>query len=88
LRYLHFGGISQFNISEKFIYVTQTSGQSSRRQGCQMAYFQTKNPSLVKFLWALQWERLVFSMALWNLLHTGIWYILWPFDNLMAVGYM
>jgi hypothetical protein len=36
---------------------------------CQMAYFQTKNPNLGKFWKDLQWEMLVYFMA--------IWYILW-----------
>jgi hypothetical protein len=36
-------------------------------QGCQMAYFQTKNPNLGKFWRLLQWKMGV------------IWSILWPF---------
>jgi hypothetical protein len=40
-------------------------------QGCQMVYFQTKNTNLGKFWTALEWKRLVCSMAI------GI--VLWPF---------
>jgi hypothetical protein len=37
-------------------------------QGCQMAHFQTKNPNLGKFWRVLEWERLVYSMAILNIL--------------------
>jgi hypothetical protein len=30
---------------------------------CQMAYFQTKNPDLGKFLWVLQWKMLVYMVS-------------------------
>jgi hypothetical protein len=30
---------------------------------CQMVYFQTQNPNLGKFCRALEWKRLVYSMA-------------------------
>jgi hypothetical protein len=33
-------------------------------QGCQMVYFQTKNPNLCKFWWVLQWMMSVYSMAM------------------------
>jgi hypothetical protein len=33
-------------------------------QGCQMAYFQTKNPTLGKFWRVLQWKMLVYFMAI------------------------
>jgi hypothetical protein len=32
-------------------------------QGCQMAYFQTKNYTLGKFFRTLQWKRLIHFMA-------------------------
>jgi hypothetical protein len=38
-------------------------------QGCQMVYFQTKNRNLGKFWRALEWKKLVYSVALWNILH-------------------
>jgi hypothetical protein len=41
-------------------------------QGCQMAYFQTKNRNLGKFRRALQWNMLEHIM--------DIWFILRPFD--------
>jgi hypothetical protein len=44
-------------------------------QGCQMVYFQTKNPNLGKFLMALDWKMLIYFMAICNILQTfGIFY--------------
>jgi hypothetical protein len=43
-----------------------------------MAYFQTKNPNLGKFLRVLQWKMIVNFMAIWN--------ILWPFG--LFYGYL
>jgi hypothetical protein len=37
-------------------------------QGCQMAYFQAKNPNLGKFWSDLQWNVLVYFMAIWSIL--------------------
>jgi hypothetical protein len=51
-----------------------------RNQGCQMAYFQTKNPNLGKFCRALQWKILVY---LWTL---GL-PILRPFGIFVAIWY-
>jgi hypothetical protein len=34
-------------------------------QGCQMVYFQTKNPNLGKFLRVLQRKVLVYFVAIW-----------------------
>jgi hypothetical protein len=56
---------------------------SRERQGCQMVYFQTKNPNLGKFWRALEWKMLVYFMVIWNILrpfriyygHLVIWYI-------------
>jgi hypothetical protein len=47
-----------------------------RVQGCQMACFQTKNPSLGKFLTDLHWKILVYVfMAIWSILRPfGIFY--------------
>jgi hypothetical protein len=45
------------------------------QQGCQMVYFQTKNPNLGKFWRAIEGEGLVYSMAIWNtLLPFGTFY--------------
>jgi hypothetical protein len=44
-------------------------------QGCQMVYFQTKNPTLGKFWKVLQWKILVHFMDIWSiLLPFGIFY--------------
>jgi hypothetical protein len=37
-------------------------------QGCQMIYFQTKNPNLGKFWRALKWKMLTYFTAIWNIL--------------------
>jgi hypothetical protein len=50
-------------------------------QGCQMAYFQTKNPTLGKFWRVLQWKMLVYFTAIWYIF-TAIWSILRPFGML------
>jgi hypothetical protein len=47
----------------------------STNQGCQMVYFQTKNPSLGKFLRAIDWKMLIYFKDIWNILWTfGIYY--------------
>jgi hypothetical protein len=51
-------------------------------QGCQMVYFQTKNPNLGKFLRALDWKMLIYFMAIWNIFRTfGIFYVF--YDHLV-----
>jgi hypothetical protein len=35
-----------------------------RDQGCQMVFFQTKNPNLGKFCRALEWKSLVYYLAI------------------------
>jgi hypothetical protein len=40
-----------------------------------MVYFQTKKTNLGKFWWALDWEMLIYFMAIWNICSTfGIFY--------------
>jgi hypothetical protein len=36
-------------------------------QGCQMVYFQTKNPNLGKFRRVLDWKMLIHFKAIWNI---------------------
>jgi hypothetical protein len=49
-------------------------------QGCQMAYFYSKNPNLGMFWRALEWKDVgIFYGHLENI--TAIWYILQPFDT-------
>jgi hypothetical protein len=44
-------------------------------QGCQMVYFQTKNPNLGKFWRTLDWKMLTYFMAICTTLQTfGIFY--------------
>jgi hypothetical protein len=63
-------------------------------KGCQMVWFQTKNINLGIFLRAFEWKRLVYFMAINNILQllgifcgilvyfVIIWYILWYFGTL------
>jgi hypothetical protein len=53
-------------------------------QDCQMAYFQTKNPNLGKFLRDLQWKFLwPFGLFHGHVVYfLAIWYIWWPFGIL------
>jgi hypothetical protein len=56
-------------------------------QGCQMVCFQTKNPNLGKFLEGLRMENAdVFDGHLEYF--TVIWYILWPFGNVVVFRYI
>jgi hypothetical protein len=50
-----------------------------------MVYFQTKNPDSSNFWRALEWKMMVYSIFIWNIHITAIWYILWPFGNLEAI---
>jgi hypothetical protein len=43
------------------------SGYESLSQGCQMAYFHTKNPNLGKFWRALDWKMFIYFMAIRNI---------------------
>jgi hypothetical protein len=54
-------------------------------QGCQMANFRTKNPTLGKFWRVLQWKMLVYFMSVWSILWPVV-YILWPFG--IFYGYL
>jgi hypothetical protein len=42
-------------------------------QGCQMVYFQPKNPNLGKFWMALEWKMFVYITAIWNIYVLPIW---------------
>jgi hypothetical protein len=49
-------------------------------QGCQIVYFQTKNPKLGKFWRVLQWNMLVYFMTIWAMFR--------PFGLFMTLWYM
>jgi hypothetical protein len=66
--------------------ICHTYVDSPRNQCCQMAYFQTRNPNLVKFWKVLQWTmyqgvlngHFVYFMAKWNILRPfGIFLPFW-----------
>jgi hypothetical protein len=45
------------------------------RQGCQMVYFQTKNPNLGKFWRAMLCKIFVYFMDIWHILRSiGVFY--------------
>jgi hypothetical protein len=65
-----------------------------------MAYFQTKNPNLGKFLWVVRWKMLVYFMTIWSILLSigifcrhlvyvvAIWYLLWLFGIFLVIWYI
>jgi hypothetical protein len=57
-----------------------TSEAPAPRQGCQMVYFQTKNPNLGKFWSVLQWKKLIKFTATW-IYFAAISYTLCPFGT-------
>jgi hypothetical protein len=57
-------------------------------QGCQMVYFQTKNPNLGKFWRALEWALLVYFMVIWNILRPFGICIFWPLGNVGVIWYI
>jgi hypothetical protein len=59
--------LSQCSTSSALFFTLTASHVDVNVQGCQMAYFQTKNPNLVKFLRVLKWKMLVYFMAIWSI---------------------
>jgi hypothetical protein len=62
-------------------------------QGCQMAYFQSKNSNLGKFLSALLWKKLVYFVAIWSILRDLVYfmaneYILWLYGIFFPFWYV
>jgi hypothetical protein len=56
-------------------------------QGCQMVYFQTKNPNLGIFWWALECKMLLYFMTIWNILRPfGIIYGRFGICSLWSFG--
>jgi hypothetical protein len=41
---------------------------TGRVQGCQMAYFQNKNPNLGRLWRVLEWKMLVYFISIWSIL--------------------
>jgi hypothetical protein len=46
--------------------------RNASKQGCQIVYFQTKNPNLGQFCRALHWKMLTYFMAIGNILPTFV----------------
>jgi hypothetical protein len=67
---------------------------SGAKQGCQMVYFQTKNPNLGKFWRVLQWKMLVYQdhlehfPAIWYIYFMALWYMLWSFGIFSPFWYI
>jgi hypothetical protein len=53
-----------------------------------MVNFQTKNTNLGKFWRALEWKRLVYIMAIWNILWAFGMYIKWTLVNSRQFWYI
>jgi hypothetical protein len=53
-----------------------------------MVCFQTNNPNLGKFWRAREWKILAYVTVIWNITYTSIWYILWPFGNVLLIWYI
>jgi hypothetical protein len=51
-----------------------------------MVCFQTKNPNLGKFWWALEWKMLLYFMSIWNTSFMDIWHNVWQFG--MVYGHL
>jgi hypothetical protein len=59
---------------------------AASKQGCQMVYFQTKNPNLGKFCRALEWKMSVYFLAIGNILRPmGIVYGHWVILRLFGI---
>jgi hypothetical protein len=55
-------------------------------QGCQMVYFQTKNPNLGKFWRALElYGHLECFTDIWDILPMAIWYSLIFYDHFVFI---
>jgi hypothetical protein len=52
-----------------------------------MVCFQTKNSNLGKIWKALKLKKVAYYLAIWEYI-CAIWYILWPFGNLVAIWYI
>jgi hypothetical protein len=74
-----------------FFHISAAAGQ-----GCQMVYFQTKNPSLGKFWRVLQWKmgtgifygQFVNFPVIWYMYLMALWYILWSFGIFTPFWYI
>jgi hypothetical protein len=58
------------------------------RQGCQTAYFQTRNPDLGKFWRLLQWKMWIYVINGHLDYFKAIWYILWTLVYFMVIWYI
>jgi hypothetical protein len=80
-------GKVRLRLFAQFVVITFLKHKSSRlpfSQGCQMAYFQTKNTDWGKFWRVLQWKMSVYYVHVVyftasRYIFVTIWYILWLF---------
>jgi hypothetical protein len=64
------------------------SARASFDQGCQMVYFQAKNPNWCKFCRALKLKMLAIYLYGHLEYFTAIWYIWWPFGTVSIIWYI
>jgi hypothetical protein len=65
------------------VALTKKTGLNSN-QGCQMVYFQTKNPNMGKFLRASDWKMFINFTSICNILRT-----FWVFyDHLVHIVFL
>jgi hypothetical protein len=70
------------SVKAEIAFEDSAGSQRSPIRGCQMVFFQTKNPNLGTFRKFLQLKMLVYFMPIWNILWPfaifyGQWVILW-----------
>jgi hypothetical protein len=61
---------------------------ADRRQGCQRVYFHTKNTNLEGLRRennGILFGHLEYFMAIYVEYFTAMWYILWPFGNVVVI---
>jgi hypothetical protein len=61
-------------LQEEDATLVRSTSSPHLKQGCQMVHFQTKNPNLGIFFWALECKVLFYFMTIWN--------ILWQFGTM------
>jgi hypothetical protein len=88
LKYIDWGRFVQLNyfVELREIVSQQFNNLYPTHQGCQMVYFQTKNPSLGKFWRVLPWNELVYFRVFWDVLGSFgmFWGLLGCFGILMG----
>jgi hypothetical protein len=69
------------NLRER-IFENKSTRENKFKQGCQVLYFQTKNPNLGIYMRSFEWKILAYFMAIgifdcYFICFMTSWYILW-----------